>query len=298
MRSLTVGMPNGRVLPPCAQRKKDWALRDVDPLDSLRLVRARPQVRRQLRQIEICLRREPPDRLPIHTRSALVDADLRPRPFKRLGCVHLVDQTTPSACLDAVPQRRQHALRPDRGFDPGQVRACRNGLCVRDSLHRQFQRFILVSFRLHAFHLPALPSLGPVYAARSSRVPFGPAHTSTMRALTPGGLAHARQVSLLPLLCRPSIPSPTTSWARTSPSHPRQRVRPGPCGPRLRHGIAGSPHHNAEAGSSSYGLLVRLRLLPTPHRCDAVAFGYMWRDLTWVGLSPPDKATLQTHDPG
>src|SRR5262245_7418024 len=30
---------------------------------------------------------------------------------------------------------------------------------------------------------------------------------------------------------------------------------------------------------------------------DAVAFGYMWRDLTWVGLSPPDKATSQTHDP-
>jgi hypothetical protein len=28
---------------------------------------------------------------------------------------------------------------------------------------------------------------------------------------------------------------------------------------------------------------------------DAVAFGYMWRDLTWVGLSPPDKATSQTH---
>jgi hypothetical protein len=24
----------------------------------------------------------------------------------------------------------------------------------------------------------------------------------------------------------------------------------------------------------------------------------MWRDLTWVGLSPPDKATLQTHDSG
>jgi hypothetical protein len=30
---------------------------------------------------------------------------------------------------------------------------------------------------------------------------------------------------------------------------------------------------------------------------DAVAFGYMWRDLTWVGLPPPDKATSQTHGP-
>jgi hypothetical protein len=31
---------------------------------------------------------------------------------------------------------------------------------------------------------------------------------------------------------------------------------------------------------------------------DAVAFSYMCRDFTRVGLPPPDKTTLQTHGPG
>ena len=48
----------------------------------------------------------------------------------------------------------------------------------------------------------------------------------TMRALTPRRLAHADKVSLLALLCLPSIPSPTTPWARPSPSHPRRCSRP------------------------------------------------------------------------
>jgi len=48
-----------------------------------------------------------------------------------------------------------------------------------------------------------------------------------MRALTPRRLAHAGKASLLALLRRPSIPPPTTSWARPSPSHPRRCGRPG-----------------------------------------------------------------------
>src|SRR5438093_9131571 len=39
------------------------------------------------------------------------------------------------------------------------------------------------------------------------------------------------------------------------------------------------------------------RLPQNPRSDDAVAFGYMWRDLTWVGLSPPDRTTSQTHGP-
>ena len=45
-------------------------------------------------------------------------------------------------------------------------------------------------------------------------------------------------------------------------------------------------------GSSSYGLLVRLRLLPTPHRCNAVTFGYIDRDLLWTGLSPARQCNI------
>ena len=43
---------------------------------------------------------------------------------------------------------------------------------------------------------------------------------------------------------------------------------------RLRHFSAGSPLYSAETGSSSYGLTVRLWLLPTPPRDDAVTFSY------------------------
>ena len=123
-----------------------------------------------------------------------------------------------------------------------------------------------------------------------------------MRALTPRRLAHTGKASLLALLCRPSIPSPTTSWARTSPSHPRRCVRPGVAtqasswdrelaAPQRRNGFvilraARSPPAASHPASRK-----------TSQLDDAVACGYMWRDLTWVGLSPPDKATSQTHGP-
>ena len=44
--------------------------------------------------------------------------------------------------------------------------------------------------------------------------------------------------------------------------------------------------HPAETGSLSYRLFVRLQLLSTPHRCDAVTFGYTGCDLLWAGLAP------------
>jgi len=43
---------------------------------------------------------------------------------------------------------------------------------------------------------------------------------------------------------------------------------------RLRHRIEGSPLLTAESSSLYCGLPVRLRLLPTPPRGDAVIFGY------------------------
>src|SRR5688572_12992763 len=76
----------------------------------------------------------------------------------------------------------------------------------------------------HPPSCPAFPRTG--FASPSSSAP-APDRSGTMRALTPRRLAHAGKASLLSLLCRPSIPPPTTSWARTSPSHPRRCVRPG-----------------------------------------------------------------------
>ena len=70
----------------------------------------------------------------------------------------------------------------------------------------------------------------------------------------------------------PGIPSPTTLMTQMSlytPLLPAHLM----CS-RLRHHLAGSPSFAAESSSLYYGLPVRFRLLSTPHRCDAVTFGY------------------------
>ena len=109
---------------------------------------------------------------------------------------------------------------------------------------------------------------------------------STMRALTPARRSHARQVSSLTPLCLPDIPSPPTSCA-SNVAFAVTSARPiGPSRVQASPALAGSPTHTAETGSSSYGLSVRLRLLPTPPRGDAVTFSFMQCDLTWSGLTP------------
>ena len=54
----------------------------------------------------------------------------------------------------------------------------------------------------------------------------------------------------------------------------------------VHHWLAGSPTGLAESGSSSYGLVVRLRLLPTPPYGDAVTFSYRFVTYTSWGLAP------------
>src|SRR5579871_1632934 len=255
------------------------ALRDLDPLDGLRAIFALPQRRRQLRQIDFCLRRKPIHTLPIHARRAFVGPDLGPGRLQRFGRVHLVYQRVPLAAFDAVAQRRQHALRPYRRFDPGPVSAGRDGLCTLLSLFGTTGAALPWHGLYASTFLPCLPSNEFVLPRPSAAPAHGP-RNGTMRALTPRRLAHTDKVSLLALLCcafRASRPQP-----RHGPGHHRLihvdvagRVLP----PRLRLGTADSPHHNAETGSLSCGLLVRLRLLPTPPPAfaqsdDAVAFGY------------------------
>ena len=140
-----------------AQRSRSAiALRDVHPLDGLRSVRALPQRRRQLRQIEICLRCEPLDRLPVHTRGTFVGADLRPRQGQCLGCEHLVHQAEPLAAFDAVHQRRQHTLRPHLGFGPRKSWA---DLCIARSRRRHSRCCSCLGRGLHvSTFLPCLPS--------------------------------------------------------------------------------------------------------------------------------------------
>lgn len=54
----------------------------------------------------------------------------------------------------------------------------------------------------------------------------------------------------------------------------------------LRLSLASSARPQAESSSSSYGPVVRLRLLPTPSRDDAVTFGYKVQTEPWQRLAP------------
>src|SRR6516162_2449386 len=70
-----------------------------------------------------------------------------------------------------------------------------------------------------------------------------------------------------------------------------------PAASGLRHERAGSPPLHAESGSSSYGLPVHLRLLPTPPHGDAVTFNYGAHDWLRHGLPPCKQSVLteRTH---
>jgi hypothetical protein len=100
---------------------------------------------------------------------------------------------------------------------------------------------------------------------------------------------HTEQVSLLHMT-RPSMHSVTKHLTRPAIASPlpAQRGRlPGLLsGSGLRLESAGSSLRTAESCSSSYGLHVRLRLLPTPHHGDAVTIGYQERASPERGLSP------------
>ena len=55
---------------------------------------------------------------------------------------------------------------------------------------------------------------------------------------------------------------------------------------RLRSFLAGSPDRQAVSSSFSYGLVVRVPLLPTPPHSGAVTFRYTMLTPFWSGLAP------------
>jgi hypothetical protein len=64
----------------------------------------------------------------------------------------------------------------------------------------------------------------------------------------------------------------------------------------LRLSIAGSPQHNAESSSLSYGPTFRLRLLSTPPRGDAVTFGYGAVAYSGTDFHRANVAPSRAHD--
>ena len=137
-----------------------------------------------------------------------------------------------------------------------------------------------------------LPSLGPVLLPGRSAVRRG---CGTMKALTPARLTQAPRSLRLHRSAFPTF--------RPQPRGPpdgrfSRRSAPASCS-RLRHLMSRLATDPAETGSSSYGLSVHLRLLPTPPR---------WRRsyLRLHRLRPPmaldfhstNKSSSRTHRRG
>lgn len=66
---------------------------------------------------------------------------------------------------------------------------------------------------------------------------------------------------------------------------------------RLRLRVAGSPPPDAETGSLAYGPIIRLQLLPTPPRGDAVTFSYRVLAYSDTDFHRADKAPSRAHIP-
>ena len=102
------------------------------------------------------------------------------------------------------------------------------------------------------------------------------------------------QVSWIHVLSLPTIPPPNTrccpvvmfAW----PNGRSQSARVG-----LRQSVAGSPQRQAESSSSSCGLVVRLRLLFTLPRGNAITFDYGSEHRSGRNLHPPVSIHSPSH---
>lgn len=138
-------------------------------------------------------------------------------------------------------------------------------------------------FVVHAIHLPAsLRSTGvaplPRYYGHSEfchGTALGLASMNTVSGPQQTSLLHGTKPSRRSVSIHPSL-SPATGPAFFTGSY-RASFLASPLGPErlgLHLSVAGSPQRQAESSSSAYRPAVRLGLLPTPSRGDAVTFDY------------------------
>ncbi len=204
------------------------------------------------------------------------------------------DASLPNASFHPLFKGLQHAIRPDRTFHPGPLLEPRFSCLLSPARAGHFRRSFFItaglhpSTFLHPFALQALPCFPATMGAVT------PAQR-VLRTLTRGNELPplSGQVSLLHS-SRPSMHSVTKHLARPVIASPLPAQRDRLPGLLSRSGLhpesAGSSLRTAESCSSSYGLHVRLRLLPTPPHGNAVTFSYQERASPERGLSP-----LQSH---
>ncbi len=265
-------------------------LLNVGPQNRSRLIASGAKLLVQLVQIPFQFSFKPFKSLMVRARSPFVRLNLKPCSSKCLGSVHLIDQTEPNASFHPLFKGLQHAIRPYRTFHPGPFPEPRLSCLLSPALAGHFRRSFFVTVGLHSstfLHPFALQEL--------------PCFSATTGALTPARRAlravsdnehppYIGQVSLLHMT-RPSMHSVTKHLTRPATASPLPAQRGRLPGLLSRSGLrlesAGSSLRTAEScSSSSYGLHVRLGLLPTSPRSDAVTFGYQERASPGRGLSP------------
>ena len=223
------------------------------------------------------------------------------------------NQAEPNPSFHPLLEGLQHPIRPYRAFHPLPSGSSFSGLL---SPCRHCRRFAFARYALHrsTFLRPLTPRALPRFCA-------------TMDALTPARpvLRLLLQIERRPLTGQASLVHMARALTHSVTKHltrpiiafllPAQRDGlPGPfrfratrgrsrgfgqpgASLRSRSGLrlesAGSSQRAAESCSQNcYGLRVRLGLLSTPPRGDAVTFGYRERASPGGGLSPPNSRLL------
>jgi len=279
-----------------AQRPLVWTswLLNVHPSDRSGLVASGAKLLLQPVQILFQIPFKSFKTLMIRPDSPFIRLDFEPSLIQGLGSVDLIDQTKPYASFHPLFKGLQHAIRPDRTFHPAPLPEPSISCLLSPALAEHFRRSLFVTAGLHpsTFLHPFAPQALPCFLATMGAVT--PAQRVLRVLIRDNELPPSTgQVSLLHS-SRPSMHSVTKHLTHpvTASPLPAQRDRlPGLLsGSGLHPESAGSSLRTAESCSSSYGLHVRLRLLPTPPHGDAVTFGYQERASPERGLPP-----LQSH---
>ena len=223
------------------------------------------------------------------------------------AAVYLIHQAVPFSSSDPFFKGAQHPLRPYRWFHPLPSGSGFSGVF---SLWHWRRSFFLRSVRHASTFLRSLRSTSVTrlrrYYGRSDScwLVLRPIHASALYRMNSSlPTNRSPRFSALAFL---TIPSPTTRRA------PRRRFLTLPLsstglrfrGPGFATRFAGSPSRLAESSSSSYGLVVRLLLLPTPSHDDAVTGGfgpesvYPKGTFTPLTIAPFGRANHRLQPPG
>ena len=280
MRSLTAGIPNGRVLPsPLGISTRRIGCRSV-------FSALKPSLK--FFQIDFRSGRKLLHALPIHSSRSGVVFHFAPGRPKHPLAVHLVDQAKPFPSFNAVFQRRQHALAPHRGFYPRPVSAL--DFCALSSPRGHSRRF---AFALPRYLAHASTFLPPVprrcFASSASRGSSPLRYHEGSDSCT----AHLRRRS-------PRLPRHTFLSFRLQPRGlPGHRLPPRQRDQRVSDFALESQARRSSPPNrvrSSYGPTVRLRLLSTPLHSDAVTLGYGAVAYSDTDFHRADVAPSRAHD--